>query len=1682
MVLLSGPLPGAAQGPDDITADDLPAIDFVGLGVNLGAQFNTYVPPRALWDVQMSADRFDRLYFDGETAQLTVTIANPSNRALEIDGMIVIAAMEEERDEETLLEDGVRIVPVEVVQTTPIEPFSLPNLESTDITLSFEPPTRGVFGVYAYLGGQRPVVTWLGNVARTFEPQPGFSADSYFMGDTRGVDLDVRALELDTMQSIGVKWSRVGLGWAQFEPQPGVWDWAEQDAAIQLYREREIHVLLLGDNGAGWERNSDLQGRDVTPSPDYYGAWATAWYQAVTRYSDVVRAVNVWNEPWESGGISGWEGNAQHYRNLSRFALQGVKLADPTVLVGGADSHDNMNDVLISDPEWAGLFDLITYHGSDNPGAFYASYLVDLPIWNTESWYTAQLPRTVQQHMFAIAAGAEKVNMVVLGNFFSGHVDAGGYYTPDLENPEQLSPQPNAVGYATMTHFVEGKTFVEEYSADSLPYSFIFENDTSAVAVVFGIPLDIEKLPYWQITEPGTMELPAAGITVYDHYGNPIAAEGDVYVLPFAAEPLYFEAESADVLRAALDALTVRDTTPVHIALQDMVQLPGPGATVDVTITNVLNQPIAGTLSITLPEGWQAEPTSATFDALAPAATQSFSFTLTEATPDERANAYPIAVEVETDAGTAAWSEDIEVHIIACGTPILDGDFRSDWDDLGVVPIIVGDRTTDVYGEIGLAYDAEYLYVMAAVTDRTPDWAPNPVTAPWFELADGNYIYTLHPEWLFYYDNIQLAIDSRPNPEDYIVPADSPVFGRYPRRDTDYLFGFNLTGERTADNDGNVTVEAGEPIVWQYIVPGSQFRQRYPFSEPTQGLVPGAELFVLPRGAQVVYEARIPLALVPELPAADPIGLAFRLSNSSEYTTSNWQRSSSALDVSTFQPYWQHGYSLGTRWAFATGEGCTTSEISPVAPAATSGTGNGLQAAFYDDLDQTELRLTRRTYQINYDWGLGSPNEIAFENTAYRAPENLVEPDTFSVVWTGQIEPLYSETYTFYTITDGTARVLINGAVVVEGEGDSSGEIALTAGEQYDLQVAYGHNDGHAVMRLAWSSPSQLWQIVPTEQLYAPADCCATDIVPQAPLGVQATGSAQSVQLDWKLAAGATTYSVWRGTSPDGPFDSVASDLTLPVYEDTMVEPNAVYYYTVSATSPAGESEPGVPARALTADVLVLEAEDAELLDGPTINYIGGAASGGAQVSLPDDFNAMIRYTIELDEGGEYTLLVRYANRPDKMSKSLYVNGTDVFQFVFPTTDSPGGEITGYNTLAVQVELLPGENIIELRDSFGDEGSVNIDRLVLVPGGDAESPAAPAAVSTSDVTNSSVVLSWAESSDNLGVVSYEVYDSETLLTATAGEPTVQVGDLTPGTTYTLDIVARDIANNVSDEPATITFTTDPTPVDLVGFPDDSDASLIWVGGTEGITYQIERATESGGPYDVIAEGVSDTAYTDTTISDDGTAYYYVVTAVIDGEEVGTTNEASVAPLPGGWQSMDIGNVGFPGRAISEDGSVWDLTASGADIWLAADQFHYLYRPLTGDGEIVALLADFSYENREWAKAGVMIREELTPESRHAMMVFASAGQVQYSIRPETGGDSISTHTDQGLYEFPIWVRIVREGNVFSGYVSPDGETWELIDSTEVEMAETVYIGLALTSHDNNSVATAQFQNVTVTTP
>src|SRR5262245_8291619 len=112
----------------------------------------------------------------------------------------------------------------------------------------------------------------------------------------------------------------------------------------------------------------------------------------------------------------------------------------------------------------------------------------------------------------------------------------------------------------------------------------------------------------------------------------------------------------------------------------------------------------------------------------------------------------------------------------------------------------------------------------------------------------------------------------------------------------------------------------------------------------------------------------------------------------------------------------------------------------------------------------------------------------------------------------------------------------------------------------------------------------------------------------------------------------------------------------------------------------------------------------------------------------------------------------------------------------------------------------------------------------------------------------------------------------------------------------------------------------------------------------------------------------------------------------------------VAASTTSWTSLDIGQIGLSGSTSYANG-VWTVAgAGGAAVWGTADAFRYVFRPLSGDGQIVARVKTLD-STTPFAKAGIMLRDGAGANAAHVILNVRPTGDVEFMQRTVAGGQT-----------------------------------------------------------------------------
>jgi len=158
-----------------------------------------------------------------------------------------------------------------------------------------------------------------------------------------------------------------------------------------------------------------------------------------------------------------------------------------------------------------------------------------------------------------------------------------------------------------------------------------------------------------------------------------------------------------------------------------------------------------------------------------------------------------------------------------------------------------------------------------------------------------------------------------------------------------------------------------------------------------------------------------------------------------------------------------------------------------------------------------------------------------------------------------------------------------------------------------------------------------------------------------------------------------------------------------------------------------------------------------------------------------------------------------------------------------------------------------------------------------------------------------------------------------------------------------------------------------------------------------------------------------------------------------------------------------------------------------------DAFYFAHQPLTGNGTITVQMTSLTGQTsvgpaqmapglQPWSKAGIIIKENMSPGSAYAaMMATGSNGTaMQWDYVNDTPGlaGSVSAFS-------PRWLRLVRDGDTITGYDSADGRHWTLAGTATLPgLTSTVQAGLfaAGTGSDNATEATGVFRHIRLSWP
>jgi hypothetical protein len=192
----------------------------------------------------------------------------------------------------------------------------------------------------------------------------------------------------------------------------------------------------------------------------------------------------------------------------------------------------------------------------------------------------------------------------------------------------------------------------------------------------------------------------------------------------------------------------------------------------------------------------------------------------------------------------------------------------------------------------------------------------------------------------------------------------------------------------------------------------------------------------------------------------------------------------------------------------------------------------------------------------------------------------------------------------------------------------------------------------------------------------------------------------------------------------------------------------------------------------------------------------------------------------------------------------------------------------------------------------------------------------------------------------------------------------------------------------------------------------------------------------------------------------------------------TSTFAQTGRLGSFTNSDDVGDPPLKGNAEFEaSAGEYKITGSGSDIWGKADQFHYVWREMSGNFAVTAT-AKFLTDGIGHRKAVIMLRKSLEADSPFIHLAIHGDGTPSVQFR-NTKADNTNT------VDFPIegpgtWkLKLVRQGTTVTVWVAKDGASLKELGHTVNQLGSPILVGLGVSSHTQEATNTVLFSDVSV---
>lgn len=367
-------------------------------------------------------------------------------------------------------------------------------------------------------------------------------------------------------------------------------------------------------------------------------------------------------------------------------------------------------------------------------------------------------------------------------------------------------------------------------------------------------------------------------------------------------------------------------------------------------------------------------------------------------------------------------------------------------------------------------------------------------------------------------------------------------------------------------------------------------------------------------------------------------------------------------------------------------------------------------------------------------------------------------------------------------------------------------------------------------------------------------------------------------------------------------------------------------------------------------------------------------------------------------------------------------------------------------------------------------------------------------------------VSFSVSAAGSGTLSYQ-WRKNTVAIAGANSSTLTIASTTSADVGGYSVIVTNSVGSVTSAIVSLSVSAAPVapsitlqPVATTAAAGESASFSVEATGSAPLAYQWKKA---GG---TIA-GATSSTYTIPAVSSADAGQYSVTVSNLVGSVTSATALLTItaAPPPSGgvtpvappvvppppaptpnpvsyftsrYTAADVGPVTTSGsNTYNSTAQTISLTAAGNGIGSTSDSFYFASAPATGNFSIVTKLDAFTASKTD-AVAGLMIRESTAADAPSASIVVTSSGTVKL-VRRLSSSTTAKVKAARKV-SLPIYLRLTRSNGVVSGDYSSNGVDWLTLGGAEMNLPDSVRMGLVSASSSTSATSVAQMSVPTIT--